>query len=164
MHFLDSSTIRALSDIFVVTVKKTYKHKKKHSTSCLSLGRLILMNTSSSRVVRLHHPSVRSTNFGKIFSKSPTLSKISISSFGERETSTESTTGKLKLPLPPLDTDLHSWHADIKPDNILRVRNKFKLADPGFANFERSDAFKELKGRQDNAATFIKGGTLTFGQ
>ncbi|KAK5062484.1 hypothetical protein LTR84_004556 [Exophiala bonariae] len=27
------------------------------------------------------------------------------------------------------------WHADIKPDNILRVQSSFKLSDPGFAKF-----------------------------
>ena len=27
------------------------------------------------------------------------------------------------------------WHADIKPDNILSVRGRLKLADFGFASF-----------------------------
>ncbi|OBT55671.1 hypothetical protein VE04_06921 [Pseudogymnoascus sp. 24MN13] len=31
--------------------------------------------------------------------------------------------------------EFNGWHADIKPDNILIVQGKFKLADPGFATF-----------------------------
>ncbi|KAK8862219.1 hypothetical protein PGQ11_008454 [Apiospora arundinis] len=33
----------------------------------------------------------------------------------------------------------HGWHADIKPDNILRVHGEFKLADLGFAKFRMKD-------------------------
>ncbi|KAK7977786.1 hypothetical protein PG988_005276 [Apiospora saccharicola] len=35
--------------------------------------------------------------------------------------------------------NFHGWHADIKPDNILRVRGEFKLADLGFARFRMKD-------------------------
>lgn len=28
------------------------------------------------------------------------------------------------------------WHGDIKPDNILRVKGEFKLADFGFTQFK----------------------------
>ncbi|KAI9767404.1 MAG: hypothetical protein M1839_004508 [Geoglossum umbratile] len=50
---------------------------------------------------------------------------------------------------------VNSWHADIKPDNILTVRGKFKLADPGFAKFERRGD-KGLK-------QILEGGTETYG-
>jgi Protein kinase domain len=47
------------------------------------------------------------------------------------------------------------WHADIKPDNILSVHGKFKLADPGFAHFiKKTDAIPMGE---------ILGGTETFG-
>lgn len=49
-------------------------------------------------------------------------------------------------------TEYYGWHADIKPDNILRVGLKFKLADFGFAKFERK--------RQ----TILYGGTDTYGR
>ncbi|KAK8134175.1 hypothetical protein PG984_006187 [Apiospora sp. TS-2023a] len=35
--------------------------------------------------------------------------------------------------------NFHGWHADIKPDNILRVRGEYKLADLGFAKFRKKD-------------------------
>ncbi|KAK7920892.1 hypothetical protein PG985_008914 [Apiospora marii] len=35
--------------------------------------------------------------------------------------------------------NFHGWHADIKPDNVLRVRGEFKLADLGFAKFRKKD-------------------------
>jgi hypothetical protein len=49
------------------------------------------------------------------------------------------------------------WHADIKPDNILRVQERFKLADPGFARFKKKNA-KEKVPRE-----YIFGGTETYG-
>jgi serine/threonine protein kinase len=51
-----------------------------------------------------------------------------------------------------------SWHADIKPDNIIYVRGKFKLADPGFARFKK-------KPQDKGAAPQIRvhGGTYTYG-
>jgi serine/threonine protein kinase len=54
------------------------------------------------------------------------------------------------------------WHADIKPDNILLVRGDFKLADPGFARFEKSEAFEKL-GERDQT-TIVHGGTRTYGK
>ncbi|OCT51221.1 hypothetical protein CLCR_07949 [Cladophialophora carrionii] len=48
------------------------------------------------------------------------------------------------------------WHNDIKPQNILYVQGEFKLADPGFARFEKQD----LEGKD---ATDYMGGTSTFG-
>lgn len=54
---------------------------------------------------------------------------------------------------------LYSWHADIKPDNILVVGDKFKLADPGFAVFD--DGKKDDDGRPRKV---IKGGTSTYGK
>ena len=44
-----------------------------------------------------------------------------------------------------------SWHADIKPGNILSVQEKFKLADPGFVQFSKDER------------TIIDGGTKSFG-
>ncbi|KAF2843021.1 kinase-like protein [Patellaria atrata CBS 101060] len=49
----------------------------------------------------------------------------------------------------------NGWHADIKPDNILSVRGTFKLADPGFAKFQKHTG-KE-------ATEMILGGTQTYG-
>jgi serine/threonine protein kinase len=47
------------------------------------------------------------------------------------------------------------WHADIKPDNILSVHGKFKLADPGFAHF--------VKKTDKIPMGEVLGGTETFG-
>jgi serine/threonine protein kinase len=51
-----------------------------------------------------------------------------------------------------------SWHADIKPENIIHVRGKYKLADPGFARFKK-------KAQDKGAAPQIRlhGGTDTYG-
>ncbi|KAI8273262.1 hypothetical protein K4K56_002154 [Colletotrichum sp. SAR 10_98] len=46
------------------------------------------------------------------------------------------------------------WHGDIKPDNILRVRGEFKLADFGFTRFEKSVIGKPQ-------TTYMLGGTRT---
>ena len=51
---------------------------------------------------------------------------------------------------------ISSWHADIKPDNILSVQGKFKLSDPGFAKFV-------AKGEKD-PEEFVMGGTETYGK
>jgi hypothetical protein len=55
-------------------------------------------------------------------------------------------------------TDLASWHADIKPDNILYIRGKFKLADPGFAKWT-----KKTEQICDLPSTVVDGGTDTYG-
>ena len=58
-------------------------------------------------------------------------------------------------PPPRVDmTDNGRWHADIKPDNILRVCGSFKLADFGFASFKRMDEERAL----------LRGGTVTYGK
>jgi serine/threonine protein kinase len=52
-------------------------------------------------------------------------------------------------------TDNTSIHGDVKPDNVLVVHGRFKLADFGFAMFKRkADESKPLR---------LEGGTLTFG-
>jgi len=51
--------------------------------------------------------------------------------------------------------EYYGWHADIKPDNILIVQGKFKLADPGFATF--------VKKTDGNALARLCGGTETYG-
>jgi hypothetical protein len=42
------------------------------------------------------------------------------------------------------------------------VKGKFKLADPGFAVFEKSEAFKKLEKRDQT--TMFRGGTRTYGE
>lgn len=55
------------------------------------------------------------------------------------------------------------WHTDIKPDNILNVEDtgtgicKFKLADPGFAQFEPKTRGTVVPKKQ------LWGGTKTYG-
>ncbi|KFY94147.1 hypothetical protein V500_03400 [Pseudogymnoascus sp. VKM F-4518 (FW-2643)] len=51
--------------------------------------------------------------------------------------------------------EFHGWHADITPDNILIVQERFKLADLGFAKF--------VKTTQSDPEEFIYGGTETYG-
>lgn len=48
------------------------------------------------------------------------------------------------------------WHGDIKPDNILRVRGEYKLADFGFTKFVREQF--------GQTTTFLPGGTRTYGE
>jgi hypothetical protein len=57
------------------------------------------------------------------------------------------------------------WHADVKPDNILLVKEeditgveceKFRLADPGFSKFERRG--------EGVPKTVLVGGTETYGE
>ncbi|KAF7505103.1 hypothetical protein GJ744_001243 [Endocarpon pusillum] len=50
--------------------------------------------------------------------------------------------------------EYYGWHADIKPANILSVQGNFKLADPGFARFEKSS---------ERDKTIISGGTTSYG-
>lgn len=47
-----------------------------------------------------------------------------------------------------------SCHADVKPDNILRLQGNFKLADFGFATFVR----------RDKISISPVGGTHTYGE
>lgn len=54
-----------------------------------------------------------------------------------------------------LVTNRISWHADIKPDNILIVHGKFKLADPGFVKFVKKTTIKPKEVQN--------GGTETYG-
>ncbi|KXH25930.1 hypothetical protein CSAL01_04484 [Colletotrichum salicis] len=48
------------------------------------------------------------------------------------------------------------WHGDIKPDNILRVGNVFKLADFGFTKFKKNE-------NSGPDAAHMLGGTLAYG-
>ncbi|KAF1997329.1 hypothetical protein P154DRAFT_565493 [Amniculicola lignicola CBS 123094] len=50
------------------------------------------------------------------------------------------------------------WHADIKPDNILRVNGRFKLADFGFAKFVETSNNVDRPPEQ-----VLEGGTDSFG-
>ncbi|CAJ2513989.1 Uu.00g021080.m01.CDS01 [Anthostomella pinea] len=49
----------------------------------------------------------------------------------------------------------YGWHADLKPDNILRVHGEFKLAGFGFAKFKNRDL-------DSIAEEFMIGGTETY--
>ncbi|KXH27073.1 hypothetical protein CSAL01_09084 [Colletotrichum salicis] len=51
----------------------------------------------------------------------------------------------------------NTWHADIKPENILRVDNRFKLADPGEAYIQLSNADNRRQ------VARVTGGTRTYG-
>lgn len=51
-----------------------------------------------------------------------------------------------------------SWHADVKPDNIIFVRDVFKLADFGFAEFMRREEALESPPKAHK-----RGGTNTYG-
>ncbi|TID14705.1 Protein kinase domain-containing protein isoform 1 [Venturia nashicola] len=57
------------------------------------------------------------------------------------------------------DQHICGWHADVKPDNILRVRGSFVLADFGFARFQKK---AENSNGEPAQETFI-GGTDTYG-
>jgi hypothetical protein len=49
----------------------------------------------------------------------------------------------------------------------LRVKGRFKLADPGFAKFQKSEAIEKLKDqtkRLRDQTTMIQGGTRTYGK
>lgn len=59
---------------------------------------------------------------------------------------------------PASDTEYRRWHADIKPENILRVYGEFKLADFGFATFS------DRNWGGNTPTSFIDGGTATFGE
>ena len=64
--------------------------------------------------------------------------------------------GYVGVPNKHTYTEMLRWHADIKPANILLVQKRFKLADPGFARFERvAKSYQETR---------IMGGTMTFGE
>jgi serine/threonine protein kinase len=68
--------------------------------------------------------------------------------------------GSWSVPLPLRLADVYSWHADIKPDNILLVRGEFKLADPGFARFKKQKNDQQSTGKD---LTVLFGGTTTYG-
>ena len=69
----------------------------------------------------------------------------------------KSTEGNVLLPRPlhirRMSNSDCSWHGDIKPDNILWVHGKLKLADFGFAKFESNT----------QRSTQMSGGTHTYG-
>ncbi|XTI86035.1 hypothetical protein V2W45_1233385 [Cenococcum geophilum] len=57
-----------------------------------------------------------------------------------------------------LKEKFYGWHADIKPDKILYIRGKFKLADPGFAKW-----LKKTEQTCARPTTTVDGGTDTYG-
>jgi serine/threonine protein kinase len=66
--------------------------------------------------------------------------------------------GKLARICGILLANTFSWHADIKPDNILRVLGEFKLADFGFSRFTPKN------GKTSTPTEYIVGGTNTYGK
>lgn len=66
--------------------------------------------------------------------------------------------GYVDIELSLLRLTRNRWHADIKPENIIYVHSKYKLADPGFACFKK-------KTQDKGAAPQIQlhGGTNTYG-
>lgn len=63
------------------------------------------------------------------------------------------------FPLSWCSSNKDRWHADIKPENILEIGGRFKLADPGFAKFVEKD---KGKSNADPIAS-MSGGTYSFG-
>ncbi|KAJ9660233.1 hypothetical protein H2201_006979 [Coniosporium apollinis] len=57
------------------------------------------------------------------------------------------------------DDEYHGWHADIKPANILNVLGRYKLADPGFARFQK----KKHPSSATSPRIYPEGGTITYG-
>lgn len=50
----------------------------------------------------------------------------------------------------------YRWHADIKPENILRIGNKFKLADLGESRIQ-------LVTSDSDPFEIVPGGTISYG-
>ncbi|KAF2438416.1 hypothetical protein P171DRAFT_160681 [Karstenula rhodostoma CBS 690.94] len=53
----------------------------------------------------------------------------------------------------------HGWHNDIKPENIIVVNDKYKLADPGFAKFKKT---LEQEDGESLPKIIAHGGTATY--
>ena len=68
----------------------------------------------------------------------------------------KNTMGKQQAATWSSSANVARWHADIKPDNILSVQGRFKVADPGFAKF-----VPKIEGQV--AEEFVLGGTETYG-
>lgn len=58
-----------------------------------------------------------------------------------------------------LPTNLVRIHCDVKPENILEIDGKYKLADPGFANF----TLKRSEDVFNMPVKALKGYTYTYG-
>ena len=52
------------------------------------------------------------------------------------------------------------WHNDIKPGNIIVVDGNYKLADLGFARFEK----RSVKNHGEMPTIEAPGGTRTYGE
>ncbi|OAG42928.1 hypothetical protein AYO21_02879 [Fonsecaea monophora] len=62
----------------------------------------------------------------------------------------------LKIDQDGQTEEYYGWHADVKPDNILRVHGEFKLVDFGFTKFKK-------KGSQAIPMEYMDGGTQSYG-
>lgn len=68
---------------------------------------------------------------------------------------TQITTGETAFHyrLPPL-ANMISWHADVKAENIILFREKFKLSDFGFSVFQKDEKGEGKQGEPKKSLRF----------
>ncbi|KAK1751003.1 hypothetical protein QBC47DRAFT_83115 [Echria macrotheca] len=93
---------------------------------------------------------------GAVVAESPPISYDEITSFWQSLSEVATTLTEIHC----LDINGHQydfWHGDIKPENILRVGDHFKLADPGDSSIQRARHDQNLRPRAE-----VYGGTRTY--